>query len=190
MESTFRKSGFQRLGVYGTVHAYSVLGFSWSKNCVCRVVPYSFWDIQAAEYCPLTVRTAGQHGSRRKQKSFCVRYQIKLQRYLLKVSSVQLGDMESVPHRQPLPDHFLWQPRSRQRLQDSCNISWVNCWRIPMDENAPNSTGFLWHPLLASPDIQSWLLLPTYPRLPVCLIQSYFQSASVQGTHNPQISTR
>lgn len=45
----FRKSGFLRLEVCGTVHAYSVLGFSWSKNCVCRVIPYSLQDIQAAD---------------------------------------------------------------------------------------------------------------------------------------------
>lgn len=66
-------------GVCGTLHAYSALGFSWSKNCVCRVVPYSFQDMQTADLPSFYSEDSMEaEESRRDRFSsfFSVRYQI------------------------------------------------------------------------------------------------------------------
>lgn len=118
-------------------------------------------------YLLSTVRTADQHGSRRKHKGQISKSSLCKIPNQVFVIFTEIGfcvqferDLESAPHQWLLTGHFAWPHDSHQDLQDSCKVSWANYWRIPVDENAPNSTGFLWHPLLASPDIQSWLLLP------------------------------
>lgn len=182
MESAVRNSGWcGDPEVCGTMAAYSAPSFSWSKNCfqsgslqlpVCA----ESWLIILLQPGQQSSMEAGQSSRGRFSSFLFVRCQMKLQWCLLKASSVLLGRGMEFPtgHAWTLHMSMLLLPAA----WDSCNTSWANYWRIPVDENAPNSTGFLWHPLVASPDIQSWLPLPTYPQLPVCLVQSYFQPAS------------
>lgn len=187
----FRKSGFLRLEVCGTVHAYSVLGFSWSKNCVCRVIPYSLQDIQAADLLSFYSEDSRSACKQKKaDDSLC-----KIPNHASAVSAKSLlcpirrrHGVSSPPKAiaRPLLMASLLSPAFARQLQHFMSQLLKNSrgWKRSKQHRGfmTSTPGLSWHPVLAA--------VATYPRLPVCLFQSYFQSASVQGTHNPQISTR
>lgn len=49
MEAAVRKSSFLRPGICSVLDAYRWLGFSWSKNCVCKMVLHSFQDMMTVD---------------------------------------------------------------------------------------------------------------------------------------------
>lgn len=179
-------------GVCGTMAAYSAPGFSWSKNCLQSgslqlpgcAEPWLIILLQPGQQGSME---AGQSSRGRFSSFLFVRCQVKLERCLLKSSSVPLGGDTEFPtgHRLDTSRGLAAPASSVGQLQHFMSQLLKNSrgWKHSKQHRVfmTSPPGLSWHPVLAAASYLSTTASVSYPEL---------FPASVWGTDSTPISTR
>lgn len=179
-------------GVCGTMAAYSMPGFSWSRNCLQSgslqlpgcAEPWLIILLQPGQQSSME---AGQSSRGRFSSFLFVRCQMKLQQCLLKASSVPLGRDTEFPtsHRLDTSHGHTALASTVGQLQHFMSQLLKNSrgWKHSKQHRGfmTSPPGLSWHPVLAAVSYLASTASVSYPEL---------FPTSVWGTYSTSISTR